>query len=166
MAGIQVNDAASIVTEVTTIFLGGQDDRYVALRADRKEILKEMDKFIVERKALLALTQEERDEDFENEARLIDSDQARVYVAMNTTAWVQGAHNTLDAFTEYDKEMLRKMADYVERCRLTVCSAPFFATQSDETSRKAVFLTREDIVPSRTDEEVEKRKGSKIAMNR
>ena len=37
-------------------------------------------------------------------------------------------------------------------------SAPFFATQNDETSRISVFLTREDIVPSRTDEEIEKRK--------
>ena len=50
------------------------------------------------------------------------------------------------------------MADYVERCRVNVCSAPFFATQSEETSRKAIFLTREDIVPSRSDEEIEKRK--------
>ena len=54
--------------------------------------------------------------------------------------------------------MLGKMADYVERCRVNVCSAPFFATQSEETSRKAIFLTREDIVPSRSDEEIEKRK--------
>ena len=134
MARIHINDAASIVMEVTTIFLGNQDERYVALRTDRKELSKGMNKFILERKTLMALTQEERNEDFENEARLIDSDQARVYLAMNTTAWVQGAHNTLDAFNEYDKEMLGKMADYVERCRLIVCSAPFFATQSDETS--------------------------------
>ena len=98
MAGIKINDTASIVTEVTTIFLGDQDERYVALRADRKELSKGMNKFINERKALMALTQQERDEDFKNEARLIDSDQARVYLAINTTAWVQGAHNTLDAF--------------------------------------------------------------------
>ena len=57
-----------------------------------------MNKFILGRKALMALTQEESDEDFENEVCLIDSDQARVYLAMNTTAWVQGAHSTLDAF--------------------------------------------------------------------
>ena len=68
LAGIQVNDAASIMTEVNTIFLGDQDDRYVALRADRKEILKSMNTFIVERKALMALTQEQRDKDFEVEA--------------------------------------------------------------------------------------------------
>ena len=161
MAGIQVNDAASIMTEVTTIFLGDQDDqddRYVILRADRKEISKCMNNFIVERKALMAVTQKQCDEDFEIEARYIDSDQARVYLAMNTTAWVQSAHNTLDAYNDYDREMLGKMADYVEKCRVIMCSAPFFATQSDETSRKAVFLTREDIVPSRKDEKIEKRR--------
>ena len=117
-----------------------------------------MNKFSVEHRALMAMTQQESEEDFENESRLIDSDQARVYLAMNTTAWVQGAHNTLDAFNQYDKEMLGRMADYVERCSIIVCSAPFFATQNDETSRKAVFLTRDDIVPTRNDEEIEKRK--------
>ena len=79
-----------------------------------------MNKFILERKALKAMTQEERDEDFDNKARMLDSDQARVYLAMNTTLWVRGAHGALDAFNTYDKEMLGKIADYVERCRLIV----------------------------------------------
>ena len=151
MAGIQVDDAASIMTEVTTIFLGDQDDRYVFLRADRKEVSKTMNNFIVKRKALMALTQEERDEDMEVEARFIDSDQARVYLAMNTTAWVRLTHRSLDTHNDYDREMLCKIADYVERCRVIVCSAPFFSTQSDETTRKSVFLTRDEIVPLRNE---------------
>ena len=88
MAGILINDNASVLTELTTIFQGDQDERYVYLCADRKELLRNMNKFIAERKALLAMTQDERDADFDNEARLIDSDQARVYLAMNTTSWV------------------------------------------------------------------------------
>ena len=120
MAGIQINDTASVLTEVMTIFLGDQDERYVSLRANRKELSRNMNKFTLERKALLAMTQEDRGEDFDNEARLLDSDQARVYLAMNTAWWVRGAHGALDAFNTYDKEMLGKMADYVERCRLIV----------------------------------------------
>ena len=80
-----------------------------------------MTKFIVERKALMALSQQERDDHFENEARLIDSDQARVYLAMNTTVWVHGAHNVLDAFNDYDKEMLGKMVIVVQSHR-DVCA--------------------------------------------
>ena len=50
------------------------------------------------------------------------------------------------------------MADYVERINLIVGSAPFFATPDYDTNRKAVFLTRDDIVPTRSDEDMEKRK--------
>ena len=48
MAGIQINEAATIMTEVTTIFQGDQDQRYVNLRADRKEISKHMNTFVNE----------------------------------------------------------------------------------------------------------------------
>ena len=65
MACISIDDAASIMTEVTTIFLGDQDDRYVTLRVDSKELSKAMNRFVLERRALMALTQEERDEDME-----------------------------------------------------------------------------------------------------
>ena len=50
------------------------------------------------------------------------------------------------------------MADYVERINVIVGSAPFFATPDDETNRNAVFLTRDDIVPTRSDEDMEKRR--------
>ena len=116
-----------------------------------------MNKFVKERWALIAMTQEDRDANFEIEGRQMDSDQARVYLAMNTTAWVQGAHTTLDAFNQYDKAILGKMADYVERINLIVGSAPFFATPDDNSNRKAVFLMRDDIVPTRSDEDMEKR---------
>ena len=64
----------------------------------------------------------------------MDSDQARVYLAMNTTAWVQGAHYTLDAFNQYDKAMLGKMADYVERITLIVGSALQMTTPTERPS--------------------------------
>ena len=73
----------------------------------------------------MAVTQEQRDEDFEVEARFIDSDQARVYLAMNTIAWIRSAHNTLDAYNDYDREMLGRMADYVKRCSHRVLCALF-----------------------------------------
>ena len=144
--------------EVTTIFQDHQDERYVNLRADRKEISNAMNIFVFERRALMAMTQEDIDADFKIGARQLDSDQARTYFAMNTAAWVQGAHTTLDPYNQYDKAMLGKMANYVERIRIIVDSAPFFATLDDETNRKAVFLTRDDTVPMRSDEDIEKRK--------
>ena len=106
MAGIQINDGASIMTEVTTIFQDNQDEQYVNLRADRKAVSVAMNKFVVERRALMAMSQEDRDADFEIQGQEMDSDQARVYLAMNTTAWVQGAHSTLDPYNQYDKAML------------------------------------------------------------
>ena len=104
------------MTEVTTIFNGDQDDRYIALRADRKELLKAVNHFVIERKALLAMTPEEREEDMEVEARFIDVDQERVYLAMNINAWVRSAHNALDVFNDYDRDMLGRIA--VKRCRI------------------------------------------------
>ena len=88
------------------------------------------------------MTHEERDNYLEIDARLGDSDQARVYLAMSTTAWVQCAHNILDPYNQYDREMLGKMADYVERCGIIVGSAPFFAPPNDETLRKVFFLDK------------------------
>ena len=162
MAGIQINEAASIMTEVTTIFQDNRDERYVNLQADQKEISKTINNFVNERRALMAMTQEDIDANFdanfEISAQQLDSDQARAYLAMNTAAWVQGAHTSLDPYNQYDKAMLCKMADYVYRIRIIVESAPFFATPDNETNRKAVFLTRDDIVPTRSDEEIEKRK--------
>ena len=129
MACITINDAASIMTEVTTIFLGDQDDRYVALRADRKELSKAMNHFVLERRALMALTQEERDEDMEVEARFIDVDQERVYLAMN--AWVRSAHGSLEVYNDYNRDMLG---------RIIACSTPFFTTQNNETTRNSCVL--------------------------
>ena len=51
------------------------------------------------------------------------------------------------------------MADYVERIALIVASEPFFATPDDETNGRAFFMTRDEIVPSRSDNEMDKRKG-------
>ena len=56
MAFININDAASIVTEVMTIFNGSLDERYIALRTVRKDLSKAVTKFVVKRKALIALT--------------------------------------------------------------------------------------------------------------
>ena len=69
MAGIQVSETASIFTEVTTIFQDNQDERYVNLRADRKQLSIQVTNFIKERKILMAMTQEDIDADFEISAR-------------------------------------------------------------------------------------------------
>ena len=95
MAFIAINDTASIVTEVTTIFNGNLDERNNALPADRKELLKAVNKFVAGRKVLLAMTPEEREEDMEVEARFINVDQERVFLAMNINAWVHSAHESL-----------------------------------------------------------------------
>ena len=68
MAFININNATSIVTEVTTIFNGNLDKRYMALRSDRKELSKAVTNFIIEK--LIAMTPEDREEDMEVEARL------------------------------------------------------------------------------------------------
>ena len=62
------------------------------------------------------MTPEECEEDMEVEARFIDVDQERVFLAMNINAWVHSAQETLDVYNDYDRDMLRRVADYVERC--------------------------------------------------
>ena len=90
------------------------------------------------------MTPEEREEDIEVEARFIDVDQERVYLVMNINAWVLSAHGALDVFNDYDRDMLGRIADYVERCRIIACSAPFFTAQNDETTRNSVFCVRKE----------------------
>ena len=83
MAGIQIGDAASIMTEMITIFNGDQDDRYVTLRSIQKEISVTVNSFLTARKALLAMTPEEIDADVEIEGVQGDNDQSRLYVVLN-----------------------------------------------------------------------------------
>ena len=66
------------------------------------------------------MTQEEIDADFEIGVRQLDSDQARVYLAMNAAAWVRGAHSTLDPYNQCNNDMLGKMADYIERIKIII----------------------------------------------
>ena len=157
MAGIHVSETASIFTDVTTIFQDNQDERYVNLRADRKQISIQVTNFVRERKLLMTMTQEDIDEDFEITARFGDSDQARYYLALNAAAWVHGAHATLDPCNQYDNAMLGKMADYVMRIQLIAGSEAFFDPDCED-NRKAVFPSRDDIVLRRSDEDIVKRK--------
>ena len=80
------------------------------------------------------MTPEEREEDMEVEARFIDVDQERVYLAMNINAWVRSAHDALDVFNDCDRDMLGRIADYVERCRVITSSAPFFTALTTKQS--------------------------------
>ena len=91
MAGIQI-DAASIMTELTTIFNGDQEDRYVMLRSIRKEISVTVNKFLKDRKALQAMTAEEIVADVEIEGVQGNNDQSCLYVVLNTVDWVKTAH--------------------------------------------------------------------------
>ena len=92
------------------------------------------------------------------EVELIDVDQERVFLVMNVNAWVRTAQETLDVYNDYDRDMLGRVADYVDRCRIIINSQPFFTPLNDERRRNSVALTRDKIVPSRFDEEIEKRK--------
>ena len=58
------------------------------LQAIRKDLSKAVTKFVVERKALMAMNPEELSDDMEVEERLINVDQERVFLAMNVNAWV------------------------------------------------------------------------------
>ena len=62
----------------------------------------------------------------------------------------------MDVYNDYDRDMLGRVADYVDRCR-TINSA-FFTTLNDKRIRNSVILARDEIVPSRTDVEIKKRK--------
>ena len=86
------------MTELTTIFNGDQDDRYVMLRSTRKEISKTVNTFLKDRKALLAMTPDEIAADVEIEGVQMDSDQSPLYIVMNTVDWVKTAHGCLDSF--------------------------------------------------------------------
>ena len=105
--------------------------------------MKAVNKFVAGRKALLAMTPEEHEEDMEVEGRFIDVDQERVYLAMNINAWVRSAHDALDVFNDCDRDMLGRIADYAKWCRIIACSAPLFTTQNIEATFNSVFLTRD-----------------------
>ena len=158
MALINIADASPIVTNVTTIFNGSFDERYVALRLIRKDIPKAVTKFVIERKELLALTPEDIANNMEVEERRIFVDQERVFLVMNVNAWVHTAQETLDVYNNYDRDMLGRVADNVDRCRIIINSQPFFTPVNDERRRNSIILTRDEIVPSRSDEEIVKRK--------
>ena len=152
MAFINIADA-SIVTEASTIFNSSLDERYINLRTIRKDLSKVVTKFVVERKALLAMTPEELSDNMEVEERLIDVDQERVFLVMNVNAWVHTAQETMDVYNDYyDRDMLGRVADYVDRCRIIINSQSFFTRLNDERRRNSVILTRDKIVPSRSDE--------------
>ena len=146
MAGIQIGDAASIMTELTTIFNGDQEERYVMLRTMLKEILLTVNKFLKERTALQAMTAEEIEADVEIEGIQGDNDQARLFVVLNTVEWVKAAHGCLDAWNQFDNAMLGKMADYVEKIRVLIGAEDFFSPPSDDFRRKSVFPTRDEII--------------------
>ena len=108
MAGIQIGDSASIMTEMTTIFNGDQEERYVILRTIRKEISATVKSFLTQRKALLAMTPEDIEADVEVEAVQGDNDQSRLYIVMNTVDWVKTAHGCFDSYNEFDNAYARK----------------------------------------------------------
>ena len=130
MAFINIADA-SIVTEASTIFNSSLDERYINLRTIRKDLSKVVTKFVVERKALLAMTPEELSDNMEVEERLIDVDQERVFLVMNVNVWVHTAQETLDVYNNYDRDMLGRVANYVDRCRI-INSQAFFTTLNNE----------------------------------
>ena len=146
------------MTELTTIFNGDQDDRYVMLRSTRKEISKTVNSFLKDRKALLAMTPVEIAADIEIEGVQMDNDQSRLYIVLNTVDWVKTAHGCLDYYNQFDNAMLGKMADYVERIKLLIGAELFFSPPSDEVQRKAIFPTRDEIVLVRSESDIEKRK--------
>ena len=157
MVGIQIGDAASIMTEITTIFNGDQDDRYVTLRSIRKEISVTVNNFLKTRKALMAMTLEEIEADVEIEGVQGDNDQSRLYVVLNTVEWVKTVHGCLDSYNQFDNAMLGKMADYVEKIGLLIGAEHFFSPPSEEVQRKAIFPTRDEIVLVRSESDIVKR---------
>ena len=156
MAFINIADA-SFVTNAKTIFNGNLEEWYVNLRLVRKDISRAVTDFVNNRKELLVLTPKETADNMEEE-RFIDVDQEQVFLVMNVNSWVRTAQETLDIYNNYDRDMLGRVADYVDRCRIIVNSQPFFTTINDERRRNSVFLTMDEIVPSRSDEKIEKRK--------
>ena len=147
------------MTELTTIFNGDQEDRYVMLWSIRKEISLTVNKFLTDRKALKAMTPDEIAADVEIEGIQGDNDQSSQYVVMNTADWVRTAHGCLDSYNQFDNAMLGKMADYVEKIGLLIGAEHFFSPPSEEVQRKAIFPTRDEIVLVRSESNIVKRDG-------
>ena len=160
MAGIQIGDSASIMTDMTSIFNGDQEERYIVLRGIRKEILASVNVFLTKRTALLAKTPAEIAADIEIEAEQGDNDQSRVYIGMNTVGWVKTAHGCLDAHNHFDNTMLGRIADYVEKIALILGAENYFAPLSAEDALKAQFPNRDQIVMVRINSIADKRERS------
>ena len=59
-ASIIFADSASVITAATTIFNGKMDERFVELRAQRKDITKAVTAFVNSHRALAALPEPEQ----------------------------------------------------------------------------------------------------------
>ena len=160
MAGIQIGDSASIMTEMTSIFNGDQEERYVILRGIRKEISASVNTFLTKRTALLAKTPAEIAADVEIEAEQGDNDQSRTYIVMNTVGWVKTAHGCLDCYNHFDNAMLGRIANYMEMIALLLGAEQFFSTPSEDDALKSVFPTRDQIVMVRINSDADKRERS------
>ena len=157
MAGIQIGETASIMTEQTSIFNGDQEQRYVVLRGVRKEISAYVNSFLAKRKLLLSKTPEEKAADFEIDAEMGDNDHARVCIALNAVEWIETAQGSLDPHNQYDNGMLTRIADYVEKVALIMGAEPYFTPLSEADAARARFPTRDQIVLVRLHALTEKR---------
>ena len=130
-APIMVADNASAITDATTIFNGKMDERFVAHREHRKDILKAITTFVNSQRALAALP-ELRRRDFDVAEEIDDCDQDRKDLIANLNNWVDAAHEKLDLNNQFDKSMLENMATFIERASLAIGGAPFFRVQLPE----------------------------------
>ena len=125
-APLVVADNASAITDAMAIFNGRMNERFVDLRAMRKDISKAITAFLNGQRELAALPALKRLE-FDVADQIDDCDQQRKDLIANLNNWVDAAHAKLDMNNHFDKSMIENIARYVERASLAIGGAPFFS---------------------------------------
>ena len=143
-------DTFSTGSGATTIFDSNQEPRFVELRELRQQITQSINHFVVERRAASVIPKDQREADqlsldvFEE---LQDIDMKRSLVVLNVKNWIRHAHTLLDANNVFDRTMLRKMSNYVERVRRHLTNNPFLVEFSVDATRECVLPSLEEVLP-------------------
>ena len=145
-----VADSASIVTGATRIFNGSEDERFVNLRTQHKEILKAITLFVNEHREIHANPGEQW-KDMEVAERIDDVNTNQNFLIGNIN-WIKLAQDSLDPFNHFDRGMLESDVGYVKRARIQV-TANYLRPR-----RKCTIKAKDDFLPRSGADLADKRK--------
>ena len=146
-----------MVTDATTIFNGCDEERFIALRAQRKEITKAITSFVNKHRAIRDIPREQW-EDMAVGEQLDDVDANRKFLIGNINNSIKLAQDTQDPFYHFDRGMLESVVGYVERARIQVAACFFFCETTEEVKLRCTIKAKDNILPRSCANLIDKRK--------